>query len=565
MKKLITLLCAIGAMTVQAITYTKLVEVTRTQTETLSAYRGETIDLVIDLQENRKPLPLSSETAAVYWQTNGMDAVWWTKPATIEDGKIHASWTPQMDTGASLYRLFIGVDDGSGKNYRANYTLRLSGSPGAVPNSLPLPVETIDFNQVEVLNAPWLETETDPVWIAASTDVLGHIGNTTNNPHQVKASQIEAEGMGIGTDTATVLDVLTEFSGQLNTAWSYIWPLNEHVEDNENPHEVTAAQIGALDTESDPYWHCDAPGVTNLIQDAQSNAEARAEEVKEWASLTYGDPNAWFAISGDELSVYQSTNAVVTNIMWKSSASANEAITNLQNKVDLHEDKIDALEARPDLTEWGRYASDGTLNPAPDEQVLINAPMLALQSGLVWKQSGAVAVLCSSGAVMFDNATDGEIRWGMDDGTNYISIISSGKKDVGARLDSIVVDDEQNPTEVSFDYTYPLDGDGNIIDDFFPKIWATADLLSQNWVEMSAVGVNNGDGTCTMTVATDAYRFFKATTSVTQDPYFRPNIPTHLPAGIYGNYNETPVIYDSTVTITVDGVQYRIPAQRVTQ
>ena len=150
-----------------------------TSTFQASAYRGETLDIEARLLWRGAPLEVAPGAgAALYWQTNGMGSAWWTAPASVTtSGVVSAVWSPTNDVGAAAYRLFLGVADG-GANYRANMLLRMIDAPGAEPNALAPPLRTIDFSTVEVLNAPWIGEETDPIWEAekggyARADDLG--------------------------------------------------------------------------------------------------------------------------------------------------------------------------------------------------------------------------------------------------------------------------------------------------------------------------------------------------------------------------------------------------------
>ncbi len=127
------------------------VETTRAQPATFEAYQGETLAFEATLQSAGKPLELSG-IAALYWQTNGMGSAYWETTAAVNSNRLSAVWTPEMDVGARVYNCFIGIP---GKVYRAVFQLRLRPSPGAEPNTLPLPVPVIDFAKVRVLNPPW--------------------------------------------------------------------------------------------------------------------------------------------------------------------------------------------------------------------------------------------------------------------------------------------------------------------------------------------------------------------------------------------------------------------------
>jgi hypothetical protein len=111
------------------------------------AWRGETLEL-----NPQWPAATNGLAFAMYWQTNGMGSAWWS------DATNAFTWTPAKDCGADAYRIFIQASDAASSiSWRANLSLRILPSPGASPNVLPLPAQTIDFSQIEVLNAPWLD------------------------------------------------------------------------------------------------------------------------------------------------------------------------------------------------------------------------------------------------------------------------------------------------------------------------------------------------------------------------------------------------------------------------
>lgn len=127
------------------------VETTRAQPAQWEAYQGETLEFEAVMNAAGNPLAIAGD-AALYWQTNGMGAAYWSAPATVTGNVMRATWTPACDVGARTYNCYIGVP---GSVYHAAFQLRLRSSPGATPNALPLPQQTIDFSRVTVINPPW--------------------------------------------------------------------------------------------------------------------------------------------------------------------------------------------------------------------------------------------------------------------------------------------------------------------------------------------------------------------------------------------------------------------------
>ena len=147
------------------------VETSRVQPAQFEAFHGETIEFAAAMQTYGKPLAITNDLIGIYWQTNGMGSAYWTAPAVLSNNVMIARWTPEMDVGANVYSCFIGAP---GEIYRAAFQLRLRPSPGAVPSELPLPVKTLDFAQVQVLNQPYYtrgETDARIIELAPVADL----------------------------------------------------------------------------------------------------------------------------------------------------------------------------------------------------------------------------------------------------------------------------------------------------------------------------------------------------------------------------------------------------------
>ena len=153
MKAKLTLVAAVMPLLIHAAVPLKwTVETSRVQPVTFEAYHGETLSFEATLQSYGKPHSTGFNDYQIYWQTNGMEDVYWSAPATCQDNVVTARFTPEMDTGANVVRGFLGCP---GEDFRAAFQLRLRPSPGATPNAIDLPASVIDFAKVTVRNAPW--------------------------------------------------------------------------------------------------------------------------------------------------------------------------------------------------------------------------------------------------------------------------------------------------------------------------------------------------------------------------------------------------------------------------
>lgn len=172
-----------------AVTNSWKVDLTRNPAAVFSVWHGDKITLAADIGIN-------VTSATFYWQAPDMGTLWWEKPAVSETGVVSVEWTPEMDSGASTYSFYFRAGD----VYRPRGTLLMQESPGDVVNSIPLPVQTIDFATVTVTNAPWLTAETDP---HASAWQSTHLATT--NPHGVTA-----EDVGVDTNAIAVAEAHAE-------------------------------------------------------------------------------------------------------------------------------------------------------------------------------------------------------------------------------------------------------------------------------------------------------------------------------------------------------------------
>lgn len=250
------------------------VETSRAQVAQFEAYRGETLDLEATMKSYGKPLETPVQPS-LYWQTNGMGAAWWTAPATASGNVLRATWSPTNDCGGTVYNCFIG---GPGATYRAAFRLRMLPSPGFTPNHIPLP--TVKAESDPVFSA-WLATNAFSSAGIDTNAVLGLITSATNelegvgtdrqiirgsnqygpwditvfNAQTAQTAQGDSDGRPIidtYADKSEVKDLrdhvnsLGDHYNELSGAVSGLdGTIGTHINDTNNPHMVTADQVGA--------------------------------------------------------------------------------------------------------------------------------------------------------------------------------------------------------------------------------------------------------------------------------------------------------------------------------
>ena len=141
-------------------------------------YHGETIEF---RAVRGRSVVTNVEYSCVYYQTNGMDSLWWHT-----DGLV---FHPTNDVGAASYRFFLEGRDDLGRDWHANGLLRLLPSPGFTPNEIELPVARLDFANIEVANAPYYdktETEAKIVELAPAPDFSTNNTGLVETIHQTE-------------------------------------------------------------------------------------------------------------------------------------------------------------------------------------------------------------------------------------------------------------------------------------------------------------------------------------------------------------------------------------------
>ena len=529
-----------------------------------SCYRGETLAIEAQLTDGRRPFAIpAGASAEMLVSTNGTD--WWGYPASVSTGgMIRATWTPDRDCGADAYRIFLGVSEGGTNiNYGANLLLRMLGSPGAVPNELPLPRRVLDFSQIVITNAPWttytagdnititngvisatggggtLTEETDPVfgeW--ARTHALPHLSEDDVEAIALKVTGVER----VPEDREVFVDGGLFVLDDIRASAFETFNLD---------HDDFYGWLHAHEWRYDP--DSDDPGPDREIA---VKGDLSPYATRSWVLASYGGTNTWISIDGDLLGIYTCTNAASgTNTLWESSAAMGGQLSDVALRATNNTIRITALETRPDLTSWGDYAPDGSPNPDAEAVLYLNKALTLMGSGFSWATSGAYACLCQSGAVAYHTETNGEVRIGLDVVSNYFGMVQGGSITVGCRTDGIRVEGSGANTVVHLLYAY-AGGD-------FPALWG-ATSLSGDWTELPApVWTDYGDGTAEAAVPGSPFHFFKATSSRSMEARFESKAPAAFPGGIYGDFASPPVKYNSVITIQQGGHTYRIPAERV--
>ena len=157
-------------------TYQSDFEATEIKAQPVAVFKGESIRLCAKILNQGVPVSLSDYSAQCYYQPissiGNPDAGFYSCPATISNDIAYIDFGNAQENDSDGYRLFLRLDLNGEVSYPAYWDLKLVPSPGFTPSELPLPVKTIDFNVVSVLNPPWEEP-----WGQINPIVRDHLSN----------------------------------------------------------------------------------------------------------------------------------------------------------------------------------------------------------------------------------------------------------------------------------------------------------------------------------------------------------------------------------------------------
>lgn len=229
-------------------TFSTVFESRERKFQTEKIYQGEAVDLVASITTDGVPQNLTGYRIEGYYQPvefkgTDNDRTFYEVNAEIVENKVKIHWTPDKDFGKGPYSIWALLTNGEDESYPVSWRLNLAHSPGYPAGGLPEPIpQIIDFSKYTLLNAPWVRMED------AATLIEEHIAehNTSEDAHEdiraaVATAQSTAESAG---------DDANRIAGTITT----------HISNTDNPHSVTAAQVGA-----------DPAGMAQLLVDTHND------------------------------------------------------------------------------------------------------------------------------------------------------------------------------------------------------------------------------------------------------------------------------------------------------
>lgn len=251
------LIGAVSAPSLAAVPLRWTVETSRVQPAQFDAYHGEELALEAALQSYGKPLAIPPNAdVRLFWQTNGMGNVYWSTNATlVSSNRLSAAFLPTYDPGVTVVNGFIGVPS---SNYRASFTLRFRGSPGATPFSPP-PIPSHDYYTKSETDAKIIELSPAPGnYFAVSNNAMTAVqpSDITDMETKTHAREAYQTKLTSGTTIKTINNqsilgsgniIIEGGSGSGMPSTGLVYSADQRIKTYDGAHTISASNIGALD------------------------------------------------------------------------------------------------------------------------------------------------------------------------------------------------------------------------------------------------------------------------------------------------------------------------------
>ena len=462
-------------------------------------YHGETIEF---RAVRGRSAVTNVEYSCVYYQTNGMDSVWWHTDGLVSQ--------PTNDVGAASSRFFLEGRDDLGRDWHANGLLRLLPSPGFTPNTIELPVARLDFANIEVANDPWTEAiesnrveiatvrigvASNSAAIATNSDAIAEIAGTTS----ALSDSISTLSTNVYTKAETDSAIAAATPAETDPVWdreksgyATIQALEEGDIVPDRANKANYANLAGLASNAAELGdrsatviltQLDAAAETNALQDAE--LESHASQLSQLSQSLDGKVPTSRTVNGKALTsnislsasevgaataedVYRivaGTNVilVVTNYnsavhapamklqhldpgsgqyitYWDETRRHGMTLTNAMDYTDGVAARLDAAKAP---RAWSRVTS-GLGVDAPDGTTFISTPVTHISGGFEFEKKitarGTVWTLCST-SLAAGSTTNGFFEISALDGTPVFSVEKTDSVLVGVNASAIAVVD----------------------------------------------------------------------------------------------------------------------------
>lgn len=237
-------------------------------------------------------------------------------------------------------------------------------------------------------------------------------------------------------------------------------------------------------------------------------------------------------------------------------------VTNLPTRIEIQNGTLSFIDNGTNLWtsteshDWGSYLPSGARNPT-SEAIAINKPLAFQPVGTEWSVAGGFAVLSLSPGVSMDvMSNEGSVKWKFPDGSSW-QWVAESSIDIPAIASAIKLVTVDGVECVQIDYAVSESSADLAVFRADTMVGTYSSVTNATWTQVDAT---TRRATIPTGGATSA--FFRARIADNIPAHIQSSCPVFFPGGVMtGASDINPIVYDSAITIEVDGKKYRIAAE----
>lgn len=274
-----------------------VIETSRVRPCGFQVLRGESVDVVCNFLNYGQAVSLTGLAGKAYWKKDdgtdpsSLDSWYVSDNVTILGNTATWSWTADDDAGENAYQWFIEISGSGNVSYRAFGCFKVLGSPGE-GHVAPLPdVPDFDFDKYNILNAPWevlgLLKGDGHGGITAAVAGTDYVVPSTLAQYLLKQDVVAPTSLADYGKAADARSTYWQINEAKQAAQNANDAINYHVNKTDNPHMVTAAQVGAVPLNGNSTINGNLTLDTLLASSVSSsgNIEIMDDEEEEWIDI----------------------------------------------------------------------------------------------------------------------------------------------------------------------------------------------------------------------------------------------------------------------------------------
>lgn len=237
-------------------------------------------------------------------------------------------------------------------------------------------------------------------------------------------------------------------------------------------------------------------------------------------------------------------------------------VTNLPTHIEIRNGTLSFIDNGTNLWtsteshDWGSYLPSGAPNPS-SEAIAINKPLAFQPAGTEWSTVGGFAVLSLSPGVSMDVVSnDGSVKWTFPDGSSW-QWVAESSVDIPAVASSIKLETIDGVEFVQIDYAASDSAAELTVLRSDTMVGTYTAVTNVTWTQVDAATRR-----ATIPTGGEMSAFFRARIADNIPAHIKSSCPVFFPGGVMtGAADINPIVYDSSITIEVDGKKYRIAAE----